>query len=303
VDQRADIFGIGAILYYLLCGKPPRDLPPGNASKVEIAQEQLGFDTLESSCNSAFAKEVCRRCLAPDPDNRFQSADELSKFLDSGPRTHRVQSAAVAGLAVLAFSIFGWLMISSSSQNTTYAVRQDFEITYQIEESDWRHFQSESMQDVELFQLGSTYEFKFKAVIPCYISVFSLECASGSLTLNNFERVYADFDKEIPAGSIYRKTIDPSPATPSGQTEFLWFVASSQPIDADAIGARITNELQLQWALDSDSASRLHFVRTKLANEFSHNNLNTQVASVRGVNKELGRQQISEGIIPYRAID
>jgi serine/threonine protein kinase/Flp pilus assembly protein TadD len=83
VDQRADIFALGIVLYELATGQYPfsgrsaaevissilRDMPPLPHSLVRILPPRLGA--------------IIYRCLEKMPENRYQSADELKRELEA----------------------------------------------------------------------------------------------------------------------------------------------------------------------------------------------------------------------------
>lgn len=108
VDARADVYGLGGVLYFCLTGEAPREglgdlfegvganRPPSARSVNPEVPPQL--------------EGICRRCLEPLPENRFASAGEvaaaLGDFLSAspsrGPRGPRAVLVAVAGSALLA---------------------------------------------------------------------------------------------------------------------------------------------------------------------------------------------------------
>jgi eukaryotic-like serine/threonine-protein kinase len=83
VDHRADIYALGCVLFHLLTGHPPFDLPgvgaiisahlrePPPRPSARIAQLPPGID------------ELALRCLAKDPEERFATMVELQQACDA----------------------------------------------------------------------------------------------------------------------------------------------------------------------------------------------------------------------------
>ena len=310
VDQRADIFGIGAVLYYLLCGRPPRDTSIQDCSTQEVARQPINFNALESSTSSVFAKEVCRRCLAWDPDDRFHSADKLSKLLDSTPHKQRILTATLTVMSIVALFVLGWFLLLPGSQESKLSFQNDFGLSYQIESSgrnedvSWHQFQDGQLPSSKVFESDATYELKIKASKPSYISVFSLEYENDSSKINRIDRVFNDFTKLLPLGATYCKTIEPDTISPEGQMEFLWVMATSMPIDANSLAGRITKVLQSHdSSFVRSSNSQLEVVQAEMAKAVAELENQAEFADVRGVKKEPKLFQLSEGIIPYQVVE
>jgi hypothetical protein len=93
VDQRADIYCLGGVAYWMLVGRPPFEAP----SAVELILHHLRSNPQRPSAASELTippelDEIVMRCLAKDPRERFQTAAELDAALRAvrfeGPWTH-----------------------------------------------------------------------------------------------------------------------------------------------------------------------------------------------------------------------
>ena len=74
VDARADIYSFGCVLFEMLCGKPA--FTGDNAMQVFMKQMTEAPQTLSKSANKRFPsslEDVVARCLAKDPDERYQN--------------------------------------------------------------------------------------------------------------------------------------------------------------------------------------------------------------------------------------
>src|SRR5262249_2617305 len=81
VDARSDLYGLGAVAYFLLTGRPPfvRD------SAVQTLAAHLGEPVVAPDRHQpdvpADLQAVGLRCLEKDPASRFPGADELAQAL------------------------------------------------------------------------------------------------------------------------------------------------------------------------------------------------------------------------------
>ena len=96
VDHRADIYALGATLYRLLCGKAPYACDAGESGDgnsigrgpetplqklKRISTEPIQSIRAVHPTIASELAEIVDRCMAQDPDERFQSAEEIANAL------------------------------------------------------------------------------------------------------------------------------------------------------------------------------------------------------------------------------
>lgn len=83
VDGRADVYGLGGLLVFLLTGRPPYEGETPQAVLEMQVSEPL--ETVESLLQEVpeDLKAVILRCLAKQPDERFPTADAVAAALRS----------------------------------------------------------------------------------------------------------------------------------------------------------------------------------------------------------------------------
>jgi serine/threonine-protein kinase len=95
VDPRSDLYSLGVVLYELLTGKTPFD----GETPVEIAMKHLSTTPKPpSKLRPDVPREldmVVMRALAKNPDERYQSADEMEGDLERVARGARVSATTV----------------------------------------------------------------------------------------------------------------------------------------------------------------------------------------------------------------
>jgi len=86
-DQRADVYALGGVLYELLTGRPPF-VAASSAELIDLVMTAMPIPVRDVRPDASPALEaVVMRCLAKDPDTRFDRADELAAALRDTART------------------------------------------------------------------------------------------------------------------------------------------------------------------------------------------------------------------------
>ena len=90
LDVRADIYAVGATLYYLLTGRPPLDAPDFRELVSKVASEKPPSPRVLRHDIPRGLAAVVLRCLAKAPAGRPQSYAELADLLRPYVSAHEV---------------------------------------------------------------------------------------------------------------------------------------------------------------------------------------------------------------------
>ena len=247
VDQRSDVFALGAVLYYLLVGQAP-------------FADRTAMDSLERASECRFdalalrkpeiprrLAAVCLRAMQAEPDDRYAKADDLAEDLErfiGRPRRLRKIGAFAAGVVVVLLAGIGLWTLAGNARGPTppgvipreqpkeearllpdyldWPLSHDFRIRFELLGND-----GEGSKKVTLTE-GQRVAFRVEVDRDCYVGVWHVD-AQGQVS-QLFPNQH-DADNFIPAGqprTIPGELDYAIRATPSSGPEFLHVVASTE---------------------------------------------------------------------------
>lgn len=89
VTRRSDVYGLGAMLYHLLTGRPPFHAGSLNQAIHQVVEKEPLAPTLLNPDLPLDLQTICLKCLEKEPERRYATAqevaDELGRFLKGEP--------------------------------------------------------------------------------------------------------------------------------------------------------------------------------------------------------------------------
>ncbi|HKY33337.1 MAG TPA: serine/threonine-protein kinase [Candidatus Polarisedimenticolia bacterium] len=106
IGPRTDVYALGAILYFLICGRPPFDGPDPRAILRRVAEQTPPPPRPDGGGRGSRAlTSIALKAMARDPAARYASAQEMSddieRFLDGRPTEAHREGLAERTLRVL----------------------------------------------------------------------------------------------------------------------------------------------------------------------------------------------------------
>jgi eukaryotic-like serine/threonine-protein kinase len=81
LDERSDLYSLGAVAYYVLTGRPPFEREGGVAVMIAHARDPVVPPSLDRADVPEDLERVVLRCLAKEPAERFSDAEGLELAL------------------------------------------------------------------------------------------------------------------------------------------------------------------------------------------------------------------------------
>jgi serine/threonine-protein kinase len=81
LDERSDVYSLGAVAYYLLIGRPPFDGGDGIGVMIAHARDPVVPPSRDRADVPEDIERIVLRCLAKDPAERFPDAESLDRAL------------------------------------------------------------------------------------------------------------------------------------------------------------------------------------------------------------------------------
>jgi predicted Ser/Thr protein kinase len=118
IDARTDVFGLGAVLYHLLTGQPPREGRTPVEILAQARDEPIVPLRRKNPRVPRALEQVCLKAMASDPQSRFPSAAALRGALRRYRRTRRAAAILGAAVVVLAAIATAWAVRPAPSRPT-----------------------------------------------------------------------------------------------------------------------------------------------------------------------------------------
>jgi tRNA A-37 threonylcarbamoyl transferase component Bud32 len=140
IGARSDIFGLGAVLFFLLTGRPPFVGETPDEVWDRARRCEIGAGALREARVPRRLERICLKALAADPDKRYPSAEAFGKALRRylvGPKVLGVLSG-VCGFVLLGSLVFAQVwprlnsVIPSVPTPTTQAAPLAGELTVRV---------------------------------------------------------------------------------------------------------------------------------------------------------------------------
>ncbi|OHB81459.1 MAG: hypothetical protein A2V98_02790 [Planctomycetes bacterium RBG_16_64_12] len=237
IDPRTDVFGMGAVLYFLLVGRAPFADESILASLEHARRCDFEASALRRAGVPRPLEAVCLRAMQAEPADRYASAEAMAADLDrfvGRPRRWKRALGAAAGLVLVLLLAASVWMMRSDEPGKTYSVseasgtdllgrplRHDFGLKFEV-----LGHAFDNAGEVVLTE-GERAVFRIQSDRDCYVGIWHVdgENVVTQLFPNDHDRdhfVSAAQPRTIPGEMEYAIRV-----TASEGREYLHVVAST----------------------------------------------------------------------------
>jgi hypothetical protein len=256
IDPRTDVYGLGAVLYELLTGRPPHQ----GASREELWRAACAGDVVPPRQRNRrvprAVNDLCMHCLAKDPTQRFASAAELAgaaRRLQGWRRWRLPLAAAAATLVLLGLAsiplVKSWLTPTAPTSALTGPSAQPppvAPLTAKVDVRVWKKADDAkglTLESEGALPLRAGYWMRVEAQSnrPAYLYVIYLDARGEASPLSPWRKY--DWDNRpaeekrtrLHLPEDPRKDAAPLEAGPSG-VEAVLLLARDEPLDGAEVG-------------------------------------------------------------------
>ncbi len=240
IGSRTDVYGLGAVLYDLLVGRPPRQ---GESAADIMNQAEEGIidaAALNSIDIPHPLASICLKALAVDPQQRYDSAESLAAALESwdtrpAPPTTWPKLAVIAGASAIGLLLLcSALFLQSGRQNSPekkaaslvgHAPRHDFPLQFEIV----GHPNESAVQLPD----GQAIAVRLHSEVDCYVGIWHVDAAGAATLLFPSNREQDHFLRAGQSLTVPGQDDYSIEVSQSDGSEYLWAVALTQPWDAE----------------------------------------------------------------------
>jgi len=124
VDHRSDIFSFGAILYEMMAGSRAFRGETEVDTMTAVLREEPPVTKLEEAAIPSAYQDIVRHCLEKDPENRFQSAKDLTFALQTLSGSSPIRIASPSHKKVRTAGVLPWALMALLAATVLLAVTQ-----------------------------------------------------------------------------------------------------------------------------------------------------------------------------------
>ena len=92
VTTAADVYGLGAVLYALLTGRPPFPMPNALETLRQVIEKEPARPASSTRSVDRDLETVCLKCLEKEPSRRYSSAEAMADDLDRWLRQEPIRA-------------------------------------------------------------------------------------------------------------------------------------------------------------------------------------------------------------------